>query len=156
MPRRKSQLWNHFTKIGDKQARCDYCSKIISVSCGSMGNLMRHIKVKHSTVSIFINVPKNNMSSPSDDQSETCLVTQETVDEDNMANMDVNSNLYQPSTSDQNDQMEQEWGRLNIEEVNPHLRGGRVENHLGKTPSSSPDRDSNLDLPVLGSRTQHD
>nr|CAD7587255.1 unnamed protein product [Timema genevievae] len=24
-------------------------------------------------------------------------------------------------------------GRLNLEEVNPHLRGGRVENHLGKT-----------------------
>nr|CAD7440505.1 unnamed protein product [Timema bartmani] len=42
------------------------------------------------------------------------------------------------------------------EEVNPHLRGGRVENHLGKTTPSSPDRDSNLDLPVLGGRSQHD
>ncbi|CAG2058927.1 unnamed protein product [Timema podura] len=46
-------------------------------------------------------------------------------------------------------------GRLNLEEVNPHLRGRRVENHLGKTTPSSPDRDSNLDLPVL-SLTQHD
>nr|CAD7197004.1 unnamed protein product [Timema douglasi] len=45
------------------------------------------------------------------------------------------------------------WGWL--EEVNPHLRGGRVENHLGKTTPSSPDRDSNLDLPVLSSRAQH-
>nr|CAD7439689.1 unnamed protein product [Timema bartmani] len=26
-----------------------------------------------------------------------------------------------------------ELGGLNLEEVNPHLRGGRVENHLGKT-----------------------
>nr|CAD7396765.1 unnamed protein product [Timema cristinae] len=43
-----------------------------------------------------------------------------------------------------------------LEEVNPHLRGGRVENHLGKTTPSSPDRDSNLDLPVLSSRAQHD
>nr|CAD7423544.1 unnamed protein product [Timema monikensis] len=42
------------------------------------------------------------------------------------------------------------------EEVNPHLRGGRVENHLGKTTPSSPDRDSNLHLPVLSSRAQHD
>nr|CAD7458645.1 unnamed protein product [Timema tahoe] len=42
------------------------------------------------------------------------------------------------------------------EEVNPHLRGGRVENHLGKTTPSSPDRDSNLDLPVLGGLAQHD
>nr|CAD7577547.1 unnamed protein product [Timema californicum] len=44
-------------------------------------------------------------------------------------------------------------GKVELEEVNPHLRGGRVENHLGKT---SPDRDSNLDLPVLSSRAQHD
>nr|CAD7430502.1 unnamed protein product [Timema monikensis] len=45
---------------------------------------------------------------------------------------------------------------VELEEVNPHLRGGRVENHLGKTTSSSPDRDSNLDLPVLSSRAKHD
>nr|CAD7202072.1 unnamed protein product [Timema douglasi] len=47
-------------------------------------------------------------------------------------------------------------GKVELEEVNPHLRGGRVENHLGKTTPSSPDRDSNLDLPVLSSRAQHD
>nr|CAD7407208.1 unnamed protein product [Timema cristinae] len=45
---------------------------------------------------------------------------------------------------------------LKAEEVNPHLREGRVENHLGKTTPSSPDRDSNLDLLVLSSRAQHD
>nr|CAD7429077.1 unnamed protein product [Timema monikensis] len=44
----------------------------------------------------------------------------------------------------------------NIKEVKPHLRGGRVENHLGKTTPSSPNRDSNLDLPILSSRAQHD
>nr|CAD7261713.1 unnamed protein product [Timema shepardi] len=47
-------------------------------------------------------------------------------------------------------------GKVELEEVNPHLRGGRVENHLGKTTPSSPDRDSDLDLPVLSSRAQHD
>nr|CAD7428879.1 unnamed protein product [Timema monikensis] len=47
-------------------------------------------------------------------------------------------------------------GKVELEEVNSHLRGGRVENHLGNTPPSSPDRDSNLDLPVLSSRAQHD
>nr|CAD7406572.1 unnamed protein product [Timema poppensis] len=46
-------------------------------------------------------------------------------------------------------------GKVESEEVNPHLRGGRVENHLGKK-TSSPDRDSNLDLPVLSGRSQHD
>nr|CAD7432657.1 unnamed protein product [Timema monikensis] len=47
-------------------------------------------------------------------------------------------------------------GKVELEEVNPHLRGVRMENHLGKTTPSSPDRDSNLDLPVLSSRAQHD
>nr|CAD7416906.1 unnamed protein product [Timema poppensis] len=47
-------------------------------------------------------------------------------------------------------------GKVELEEVNPLLRGRRVEKHLGKTTHSSPDRDSNLDLPVLGSRAQHD
>nr|CAD7407444.1 unnamed protein product [Timema poppensis] len=47
-------------------------------------------------------------------------------------------------------------GKVELEEVNPHLRGRRVENHLGKTTLSSPDRDSNLDLPVLSNRAQHD
>nr|CAD7256601.1 unnamed protein product [Timema shepardi] len=47
-------------------------------------------------------------------------------------------------------------GKVESEEVNPHLRGGRVENHLGKTTPSSPDRDSNLDLPVLSGRAQRD
>nr|CAD7264984.1 unnamed protein product [Timema shepardi] len=45
---------------------------------------------------------------------------------------------------------------VGAQEVNPHLRGGRVENHLGKTTPSSPDRDSNLDLPVLSSRALPD
>nr|CAD7576843.1 unnamed protein product [Timema californicum] len=40
--------------------------------------------------------------------------------------------------------------------MNPHLCGGRVENHLGKATPNSPDRDLNLDLPVLSSRAQHD
>nr|CAD7445040.1 unnamed protein product [Timema bartmani] len=43
-----------------------------------------------------------------------------------------------------------------IKDVNPHLRGGRVENHLGKATPSSPDRDMNLDLPVLGSLALHE
>nr|CAD7400949.1 unnamed protein product [Timema poppensis] len=47
-------------------------------------------------------------------------------------------------------------GKVKLEEVNPHLRGGSVEKHLGKTSPSSPDRDSNLDLPVLSSRAQHE
>nr|CAD7412324.1 unnamed protein product [Timema cristinae] len=49
-----------------------------------------------------------------------------------------------------------ETEKVEIEEVNMHLRAGRVENHLGKTTPSSPDRDSNLDLSVLSSRAQHD
>nr|CAD7568150.1 unnamed protein product [Timema californicum] len=40
--------------------------------------------------------------------------------------------------------------KVELEEVNPHLRGERVENHLRKKPTSSPDRDPSLDFLVLG------
>nr|CAD7443245.1 unnamed protein product [Timema bartmani] len=46
--------------------------------------------------------------------------------------------------------------RLDIDEVNPNLRGGRVESHLVKTTPSSPERDSNLGHPVLSSLAQHE
>nr|CAD7259471.1 unnamed protein product [Timema shepardi] len=46
-------------------------------------------------------------------------------------------------------------GRLNLEEMNLHLCGGRVENHIGKITPSSLDQVSNLDLPVQGSLSQH-
>nr|CAD7395509.1 unnamed protein product [Timema poppensis] len=59
-------------------------------------------------------------------------------------------------TQYESDRKYQELGRLNIEEVNPHLREGRVENHLGKTTSCSPEQNSNLDLPVLGCIAQHE
>nr|CAD7447959.1 unnamed protein product [Timema bartmani] len=49
-----------------------------------------------------------------------------------------------------------ELGRLNLEELNPDLHRGRVGNYLGKTNSSSPDRDSNLGLPILGSLAQQE
>nr|CAD7424400.1 unnamed protein product [Timema monikensis] len=42
------------------------------------------------------------------------------------------------------------------QEVNPHLRGRRMENRLGKTTPSSTEQDSNFDLPVLGSLAQHE
>nr|CAD7439916.1 unnamed protein product [Timema bartmani] len=44
--------------------------------------------------------------------------------------------------------------QLSLKELNQHLRGGRVENHLGKTSPSSSDRDLNLNLPIQGSLAQ--
>nr|CAD7439314.1 unnamed protein product [Timema bartmani] len=38
--------------------------------------------------------------------------------------------------------------RINFYEVYLYLRGVRVENHLGKTPFSTPNRDSNFELPI--------
>ncbi|CAG2052910.1 unnamed protein product [Timema podura] len=36
------------------------------------------------------------------------------------------------------DRTAEELGRWNLEEVNPHLRGKKVENHLGKPPPVHP------------------
>nr|CAD7392805.1 unnamed protein product [Timema cristinae] len=50
----------------------------------------------------------------------------------------------------------EELGWLNLEEVNPHLCGRKVENHLEKNIPSSPERDSNLDILVLGSLSHYE
>nr|CAD7393566.1 unnamed protein product [Timema cristinae] len=50
-------------------------------------------------------------------------------------------------------------GRLTLVElevVNPHLCGERMDSHLGKTTPSTPDQDLDLDLPVLSSQAKHD
>nr|CAD7442105.1 unnamed protein product [Timema bartmani] len=47
-------------------------------------------------------------------------------------------------------------GKVELQEVNPHLCGAKVESHLGNTIPSTPDRDSKLDLLVLGSLAQHE
>nr|CAD7457501.1 unnamed protein product [Timema tahoe] len=47
-------------------------------------------------------------------------------------------------------------GRLYLEEVHPYLHGGTMYNHLGKTTLSTPNRDLNLDIPVIGSLVQHE
>nr|CAD7456889.1 unnamed protein product [Timema tahoe] len=43
-------------------------------------------------------------------------------------------------------------GRLYLEEVYLHLRGRRVDNYFGNITFNTLDRDSNLNLPVIGSR----
>ncbi|CAG2066571.1 unnamed protein product, partial [Timema podura] len=40
-------------------------------------------------------------------------------------------------------------GRLDIEEIEPHLRGGMVENNLGETSFNTPYQDSNPHFPVI-------
>nr|CAD7588439.1 unnamed protein product [Timema genevievae] len=42
-------------------------------------------------------------------------------------------------------------GKLKLDQVKTHFHGGRVENHLEKTVLSTPDQDSNHDLPIIGS-----
>nr|CAD7396690.1 unnamed protein product [Timema cristinae] len=81
------------------------------------------------------------------------------------SNIDIMSGLGTISTDDLLGQTnailmivvitETELVRLNFEEVNPQLRGGIVEHHLGITTPCSSNGDSNLELPVLGSLAQH-
>nr|CAD7423365.1 unnamed protein product [Timema monikensis] len=75
-----------------------------------------------------------------------------TPQESGFFSQSVQTNGFAASVQNQTKKLKQGIGKVELEEVNPHLRGGRVENHLGKTTPSSPDRDSNLDLPVLSSR----
>ncbi|CAG4973134.1 unnamed protein product [Parnassius apollo] len=50
--RKFSPLWNHFDSTEPKKAKCNYCSKILTLSCSSIGTLSRHMKKVHPTVNI--------------------------------------------------------------------------------------------------------
>lgn len=51
--RRRSVIWHHFTVLeNSKKAKCLYCFQSLSFSAGSLGNLTRHLKTKHPTVSM--------------------------------------------------------------------------------------------------------
>ncbi|XP_015376740.1 PREDICTED: zinc finger BED domain-containing protein 4-like [Diuraphis noxia] len=49
-PRKRSDMWNHFTEVENSKAKCGYCGNTYSVSGGSFGNLSRHLKTVHPTV----------------------------------------------------------------------------------------------------------
>lgn len=53
MRKTRSKVWNHFDKIDHINSKCIHCSRCISVSGGSIGNLLRHIKRKHPSIEII-------------------------------------------------------------------------------------------------------
>nr|CAD7393261.1 unnamed protein product [Timema cristinae] len=71
------------------------------------------------------------------------------------SNISLNSSCSSVSSKSQ-DNPPLVFHTVELDEANPHLHGGKVENHLGKTTPSSSDRDSNLNLFVFSSRAQHD
>lgn len=47
MPAKRSLVWNNFKNWGAKKATCRHCLAQISYNGGSVGNLKRHMKLKH-------------------------------------------------------------------------------------------------------------
>lgn len=54
MSTKRSEIWMHFETLLDNKdkAKCNYCKQILSISCGSVGNLSRHLKKIHPTIPI--------------------------------------------------------------------------------------------------------
>lgn len=50
--KKRSSLWNHFTELNDNKAKCCYCSQTLSIPNKSIGNLSRHMRLKHPTIQI--------------------------------------------------------------------------------------------------------
>lgn len=62
--KKRSAVWNFFTERGvnQDQAKCNFCSKILSFKGGATGNLLRHLKLVHPTVNTAGESSKNNNS----------------------------------------------------------------------------------------------
>nr|CAI5869431.1 unnamed protein product [Callosobruchus analis] len=52
MAPKRSDIWLHFELKEGEKAKCLYCRQVLSVKNGSMGNLNRHMKMKHPATPI--------------------------------------------------------------------------------------------------------
>lgn len=54
MSRKRSEVWMHFEVLSDNsnKAICNYCKNTFSIAGGSLGNLSRHLKKMHPTISV--------------------------------------------------------------------------------------------------------
>ncbi|XP_063217950.1 uncharacterized protein LOC134528337 [Bacillus rossius redtenbacheri] len=57
MPKRRSDVWYHFTHQELSRATCNYCKALLSYSGGSTGNLARHLKKRHQVIQVERPVP---------------------------------------------------------------------------------------------------
>ncbi|XP_061507179.1 zinc finger BED domain-containing protein 4-like [Anopheles gambiae] len=48
-----STVWNHFTNMNGKGAKCRHCFRSIAFSKGSTSNLKRHLSAKHPNIQLF-------------------------------------------------------------------------------------------------------
>lgn len=52
---KRSIIWTHFKEdANESKAKCNYCSLLLSTKSGSLGNLNRHMKNRHPTISLTI------------------------------------------------------------------------------------------------------
>ena len=47
-----SWVWNHASRLTRTTVRCNECGKELSISNGSTGNVIRHIKLKHPNIEL--------------------------------------------------------------------------------------------------------
>ncbi|CAK1593252.1 unnamed protein product [Parnassius mnemosyne] len=63
--RKRSALWNHFSELTDNKAKCGYSAQILSIPNKSIGNLSRHLKLKHPTIQIQLSRQQNTIQQQS-------------------------------------------------------------------------------------------
>ncbi|CAG5059868.1 unnamed protein product [Parnassius apollo] len=63
--RKRSALWNHFSELTDNKAKCGYCAQILSIPNKSIGNLSRHMRLKHPTIQIQLSRQQNTIQQQS-------------------------------------------------------------------------------------------
>nr|CAD7456549.1 unnamed protein product [Timema tahoe] len=161
-------LQQHISRYIWGSLKCPVCDEV----CVGLEILAVHLDEHHSDQemtmsenSLLTNVDKSTVSSEESVNISCGDVRAQVIEDQTMVLPDVGKEritVDKSVNSGKNTgyishllQQERELGRLDLEEVKPHLLGGRVENHLGNTTPSSSDRDSNLDLTVLGSLAQH-
>ncbi|KAJ0169828.1 hypothetical protein K1T71_014434 [Dendrolimus kikuchii] len=62
--RKRSPLWNHFSQLADNKAKCGYCAQILSIPNKSIGNMSRHMRLKHPSIQIHLSRQATQIQKP--------------------------------------------------------------------------------------------
>lgn len=75
--RKRSEIWNFFTDLGDSKAKCNFCFRQLSYKSGSTFNLARHVRTLHpgKVLSVERLTPASVLSEENEDDPRISVAT---------------------------------------------------------------------------------
>ncbi|XP_029341980.1 zinc finger BED domain-containing protein 6-like [Acyrthosiphon pisum] len=105
MPRRRSKVWNFFTKLNNNQGRCLKCKNNFEAKGGNTSNLINHLRIHHPNIHLeFLNIKdqdnsfnKNDLNETDDISDPPCDIANDSAEHHELVPLNSSANLVHKS-----------------------------------------------------------